>query len=73
MQASSRRVLMLLENSTYPEDWRVRREAETLAQAGYRVMVIAPNDGHEPWREVIDAVHVYRYPPSPEISGARSW
>jgi hypothetical protein len=33
---------MLLENRTYPGDVRVRREAESLAGAGYGATVVAP-------------------------------
>jgi len=56
------RVLMLLENSSYPWDGRVRKEARALAAAGYRVSVICPLSPGQPWREVIDGVHVYRFP-----------
>jgi len=60
--AGGRRVLMLLENSTYPRDPRVRLEARTLTAAGYRVAVICPALPGEPWREQIDGVAVYRFP-----------
>ena len=36
------RVLMLLENCPYSMDGRVRCEANSLADAGYRVTVICP-------------------------------
>lgn len=56
------RVLMLLENNPYANDSRVRKEANTLTQAGYQVTVISPNpQGH--WRrDIFDAVTVYSYP-----------
>ncbi len=57
-----RRVLMLLENSTYPSDVRVRHEALALTEAGYEVHVICPADTGQPPRETLDGVHVYRYP-----------
>ncbi|MEM4847074.1 MAG: glycosyltransferase family 4 protein [Thermosphaera sp.] len=59
------RVLMLLENQTYPQDPRVRREATALVDAGYRVYVIAPKRKDQPLQEVIDGVCVYRYPAPP--------
>ena len=63
MKASAgKRVLMLLENNPYPQDGRVRREATALVSAGYRVSVISPGNGGQPWREVIAGVHVYRFP-----------
>jgi glycosyltransferase involved in cell wall biosynthesis len=57
-----RRVLMLIENQTYPLDHRVRLEAVTLTGAGYQVSVICPSARGQPWREVIDGVYVYRFP-----------
>jgi glycosyltransferase involved in cell wall biosynthesis len=55
------RVLMLLENSSYPADPRVRCEAESLASAGYSVTVIAPRSEGEPVHEVLQGVRVKRY------------
>src|SRR2546422_11718959 len=57
-----RRVLMLLENNCYPQDYRVRQEARALTDAGYQVTVISPAQPGQPWRETIDGVRVYRYP-----------
>ncbi len=52
---------MLLENFTYPQDTRVRNEAESLTSAGYEVVVLAPRgDGQAP-REVVHGVEVERY------------
>ena len=39
---------MLLENFTYPEDTRVRNEAESLAAAGHGVTVLAPRGAGSP-------------------------
>ncbi|NJK78482.1 MAG: glycosyltransferase family 4 protein [Chloroflexaceae bacterium] len=61
---------MLLENCTYREDNRVRREASTLIEAGYRVTVICPHSSKYPWSEVVDGVRVYGYPPAAESEGA---
>ncbi len=63
------RVLMLLENNPYPQDLRVRREAETLALAGYQLSVICPKEPGLPWYEVIDGVQVYRFPMSFTANG----
>jgi len=65
----ARRVLMLVENNWYPQDFRVRREARALAEAGYQVTVISPKRSGQRWRETIDGVHVYRYPAPPQTSG----
>jgi glycosyltransferase involved in cell wall biosynthesis len=55
-------VLMLLENNPYPHDVRVRREAETLTDAGYDVTVVAPRRGDQPLRERVRGVRVRRFP-----------
>lgn len=55
------RIAMLLENNPYPQDVRVRSEAETLAAAGHRVTVIAPRDCTQPRRERINGVEVVRF------------
>lgn len=60
------RVLMLLENSTYPLDRRVRQEATSLAGAGYQVSVICQRDSRQPWCEEMEGVSVFRYPPPPQ-------
>jgi glycosyltransferase involved in cell wall biosynthesis len=53
--------VMLLENFTYPEDTRVRNEAESLAGAGHRVTVIAPRGPGQRAREHLRGVDVRRY------------
>jgi len=63
------RVLMLVENNSYPQDFRVRHEARALAEAGYQVTVISPARPGQRWRETIDGVRVYRYPAPREMSG----
>jgi glycosyltransferase involved in cell wall biosynthesis len=74
MKVSSRgRILMLLENNPYPEDYRVRREATALTDAGYRVAVIAPKEPAQPWREVVDGVRVYRFPAPPSAKGVAGY
>jgi len=59
------RVLMLLENNTYPQDPRVQQEARALVDSGHQVSVICPSNGSQPWHETIDGVHVYRFPAPP--------
>jgi glycosyltransferase involved in cell wall biosynthesis len=60
--ASDGRILMLLENLPFPQDVRVRREANALVNAGYRVTVICPAAEGQPLREIVNGVHVRRYP-----------
>lgn len=63
------KVLMLVENNAYPLDFRVRREAHALRDAGYSVTVIAPRRGAEAWRECVDGIDVYRFPAPPGGEG----
>jgi len=67
--SAGKRILMLIENSTYPLDIRVHHEATTLTEAGYQVSVICHRGDHEPGYENIDGVHVYRYPAPPQGDG----
>jgi glycosyltransferase involved in cell wall biosynthesis len=52
---------MLLENNPYPQDVRVRSEAESLAGAGHRVTVVAPRAPGQPRRERVNGVDVRRF------------
>jgi hypothetical protein len=52
---------MLVENA-YPQDTRVRNEAETLTAAGYSVTVVALQKRGQPRAELISSVQVYRIP-----------
>jgi glycosyltransferase involved in cell wall biosynthesis len=63
------RVLMLLENSYYPRDARVRREAESLARHGFDVTVICPALKNQSKRELLNGVRVWRYTAPPEAHG----
>jgi glycosyltransferase involved in cell wall biosynthesis len=67
-----RRVLIVVENLPVPLDRRVWMEALALTDAGYRVSVLCPKGrGWLGDHEVIDGIHVYRYPEPPEAhSGA---
>jgi len=60
--SAGKRILMLLENSCYPDDIRVLREALSLVDFGYAVTVIAPRGKREAWHETLQGVRVYRYP-----------
>ncbi len=64
-----KRALMVVENNPYPQDSRVRHEAEALLSAGYGVSVISQAAKGQPWREVINGIHVYRYPEAFEARG----
>jgi glycosyltransferase involved in cell wall biosynthesis len=68
----SRRVLIVVENLPVPLDRRVWLEATTLTAHGYQVSVICPTGrGWDTSYEVIEGVHIYRYPEPPEAhSGA---
>ena len=55
------RVTMLLENDLFPEDVRVRDEAQSLVAAGYDVRVIAPRGARQPRTERLDGVTIERY------------
>jgi len=70
---TSARVLLLVENNAYPADFRVRREANALHDAGYDVTVIAPRAGAQPWTEAIDGVCVYRFPAPPTGNGLAAY
>jgi glycosyltransferase involved in cell wall biosynthesis len=65
-KSSKGRVLMLLENNSYPLDGRVRREAKSLDAWGYQVTVISPKQKNQVYQETIDNIAVYRYPSPPE-------
>jgi glycosyltransferase involved in cell wall biosynthesis len=60
------RILIIVENLPVPFDRRVWLESTTLKAAGYDVSVICPQGRayREPY-EVIDGIHIHRYPPPP--------
>jgi len=70
--AKPRRVLIVVENLPVPLDRRVWLESTALQEAGYQVSVICPTGrGWTKPHEVIDGIHIYRYPEPPEAhSGA---
>lgn len=59
----TKKVLIIVENSPYPADPRVRNEARALGTKGYEVTVLCPRDiGYVRGYEVIDGIRVYRHP-----------
>jgi glycosyltransferase involved in cell wall biosynthesis len=74
-RSAPRRVLIVVENLPVPLDRRVWLEATTLTAAGYEVSVICPTGrGWDAPYEVIEGVHIYRYPEPPEAhSGALAY
>src|SRR5947208_16882852 len=55
------RILMLLENTTFPQALRVRREANAADEAGYRGAVICPAADTQPYRERVTGGGLDRY------------
>jgi glycosyltransferase involved in cell wall biosynthesis len=64
MTEGNRRVLILVENESVPFDRRVWEESRTLAEAGYRVVVVCPRDSDrgdtEPYVE-LEGVQIHRF------------
>lgn len=63
-QTKQRRVLMLVENLSFPWDRRMRHLAGALQKNGYSVCVISPRGETQDRKafEIIDGINVYRYP-----------
>jgi glycosyltransferase involved in cell wall biosynthesis len=59
--SAKQRITMLLENNPYPQDVRVRSEAQSLAAAGYQVEVVAPRSAGQAARERVHGVDVRRF------------
>ncbi|MGB9378067.1 MAG: glycosyltransferase family 4 protein [Mycobacteriales bacterium] len=55
------RVVMLVENNVYPQDVRVRSEAQSLIKAGHDVTVLAPRGEGQSRRERVGGVRVRRF------------
>lgn len=53
---------MLVENLPVPFDRRIWMQATTLSEAGYQVVVVCPAGDFRAGYELLDGVHVYRYP-----------
>lgn len=69
MKASAgKRVLVLIPGSLYPQNSHMRQEAVALLGEGYEVSIICPRAAKkekQPWQEIIEGVHVYRFPAPP--------
>lgn len=59
--ASSKRILIIVENEPVPQDYRVWEESLALVRAGYGVTVICPNPHNDAQHEVLKGVTVHRY------------
>jgi len=72
--ASRGSVLHLSENLPLPFDRRVWMELNALKAGGYDVSAICPmGEGWNAPYEVLDGIHVWRYPPPPPTRGAVSY
>ena len=56
------KMLFLIDNVPLALDSRVQREAGTLRSEGFAISVICPSGPGEGWHELVDEMHVYRYP-----------
>jgi glycosyltransferase involved in cell wall biosynthesis len=61
MKASAGKTLMFVENA-FPQDTRVKNEADALTAAGYTVTVVALRKQGQLRSEVVDGIQVYRMP-----------
>jgi glycosyltransferase involved in cell wall biosynthesis len=61
------RVVLCVQNMSVPRDPRVWRQARTLRDAGYEVIVIAPRDPGQQRRERLEGVEILRF----RAAGAR--
>jgi glycosyltransferase involved in cell wall biosynthesis len=62
-------VLIIVQNLPVPLDRRVWLECQALVASGYEVSVICPKGPGDEGRQVIDAVHIYKYRPTPQARG----
>ncbi|MGX7678033.1 glycosyltransferase family 4 protein [Jatrophihabitans sp. DSM 45814] len=69
MSRRSRRVLIIVQNLPVPLDRRVWLECQALVANGIGVSVICPKGPGDPWRQEIDTVRIYKYPPPPAARG----
>jgi len=72
--AEAKRILIIVENLPVPFDRRVWLESRSLRAAGYDVSVICPQGMSftAPY-EVIDGIHIYRYPAPPPTTTRLSY
>jgi len=63
-------VLIIVQNLPVPLDRRVWLECRALTAAGYQVSVICPKGPGDPPRQLLEGVHIYKYAPPPQATGA---
>jgi glycosyltransferase involved in cell wall biosynthesis len=64
-------ILIIVENAAVPFDTRVWKEAASLRENGYEVIVLCPRaKGYPKGYELIEGVHIYRHPMPKERDGA---
>lgn len=73
MSDRSNRVLIIVQNLPVPLDRRVWLECQALIRNGYGVSVICPKGQGDPWRQQIDGVRIYKYPPPPPARGVAGY
>src|SRR5438309_4504964 len=61
MKEAAGRILMMVENY-FPQDTRVKNEADLLTNAGYHVSIIALREKGQPRRKIVNGSEVYRVP-----------
>lgn len=61
MTESAGKILMFVENS-FPQDTRVKNEADALVEANYAVTVVALRKRGQVYHELLDGIQVYRMP-----------
>lgn len=59
-------ITMVVANNPYPQDLRVRNEAEALVRLGHEVTVVAQHAQGQLCRETVSGVEVRRFRPPPE-------
>jgi glycosyltransferase involved in cell wall biosynthesis len=69
--ATTKKVLIIVENLPVPFDSRVWKEACSLRSAGYEVTVLCPRGkGYTANYELLEGIHIYRHPMPKEGNGA---
>lgn len=69
LKSNRTRVLMLLENCSFPEDRRVAMEVEALVASGFDVTVICPAGKSRGWSKESLGARVLQYPATWEFGG----
>jgi glycosyltransferase involved in cell wall biosynthesis len=66
-----KKILIIVENLPVPMDFRVWKEARSLRDAGYEVIVLCPKGkAAQEGYTFLDGVHIYRHPVAQEGNGA---